>query len=84
MSFPNGNYSTILIWKTILIFQADRKWYKTLDWTAFNNHWGKDVTGRGWGTGAGDSPTGYAVEKIGQDSGNKGRDRNNQIKFDQF
>ena len=56
-----------------IILKADRKWFKTLDWSAFNNHWGKDVTGRGWGTGAGDSPTGYAVEKIGFDDGNKGQ-----------
>ena len=26
----------------------------------------KDVKGRGWGTGAGDSPTGYYVERIEQ------------------
>ena len=26
----------------------------------------KDIRGRGWGTGAGDSPTGYYVERIEQ------------------
>ena len=26
----------------------------------------KDIKGRGWGTGAGDSPTGYYVERIEQ------------------
>ena len=55
------------------IRQADRKWFKTQDWSAFNNHWGKDITGRGWGTGAGDTPTGYGVEKIGNDGGSKGK-----------
>ena len=56
-----------------IIRQADRKWFKTQDWSAFNNHWGKDITGRGWGTGAGDTPTGYGVEKIGNDGGSKGK-----------
>ena len=69
----------IVFWRTPMIQsreiirQADRKWFKTQDWSAFNNHWGKDITGRGWGTGAGDTPNGYGVEKIGNDGGSKGK-----------
>ena len=51
--------------------QADRQWFADqtqLDWAGFGTSWGADPTGRLFGTGAGDSPSSYYVEKMGQDN----------------
>jgi len=54
--------------------QADRLWWNDqtqLDWAGFESSWGANPHGKAFGCGAGDTPAGYGVIKMGGPSDNK-------------
>ena len=61
-------------WRDIVYpewYEAERHWWNSLtnkDWAGFQTSWGADAFGKVFGCGAGDSPTGYYVEKIRNDA----------------